>query len=296
MPPAAKKKKLRPTTPTGVSYLSTASGQSRLVRDAAVRCKRTKAYAHLYSALTLVVARRANRRIGTTGWYRMNKDALVATVVLHQLARRIQRCFRKYASPADDDDSGCDGSDEDHDLLSGGGAQVCPLSLVPISEIHRKHRYVHSNTCFNREFLAQHMSITSDFINPVTRVEFAEEDVLRIDPTLVEQFRNRKELRHSLVEDMAMVQSVENELEEVFQDMVEAAQEIPSRREFRIVFDNLSEDFQERHDDLVEIDRDRSRLTLKSLESAIRGDPAHPVHISRKREAILRNFLELQTI
>ena len=277
MPPAAKKKKLRPT----------ASGQSRLVRDAAVRCKRTKAYADAYSALTLVVARRANRKIGTTRWYRMNKDALVATVVLHQLARRIQKCYRKYASSSGEDQGDC--------MLSGG-TQVCPLSLVPISEIHRKHRYVHSNTCFNREFLAQHMSVTSDFINPVTRVEFAEEDVLRIDPALVEQFRNRKELRQSLAEDMAMVQSVENELEEVFQDMVEAAREIPSRREFRIVFDDLSEDFQQCHDDLVQIDRDRSRLTLKSLASTIGGDPAHPVHISRKREAILRDFLEMQTI
>lgn len=226
----------------------------------------------------------------------MNKDALVATVVLHQLARRIQKCFRNYASPADEDDSGCGGSEQHDGLRSGVLTQVCPLSLVPISEIHREDRYVHSNTWFNREFLAQHMSITSDFINPVTRVEFAEEDVLMIDPALVEQFRNRKELRDSLAENMAMVQSVENELEEVFQDMVEAAQEIPSRREFRIVFDDLSEDFQECHNDLMEIDRDRSRLTLKSLASTITGDPAHPVHISRKREAILKNFLELQTV
>lgn len=138
------------------------------------------------------------------------------------------------------------------------------------------------------------MSKTSDFVNPVTRVEFREEDILRIDPGLLEQFKNRKELRSAIAHDMAMVQSVENELEEVFQNMVEAAEVIPSRMEFRIVFDNLSPDFHQCLDDLVEIDIDRANLAIKSLRDLIAGDPNNPVRMSRKREVILRHFLDSQ--
>jgi hypothetical protein len=135
------------------------------------------------------------------------------------------------------------------------------------------------------------MSMTSDFVHPVTRVEFCEEDVLKIDPALIKQFRNRKELRSSLANNMEMVQHVENELEEVFQTMVEAAEEIPTRSEFRIVFNNLAEDFHECHGDLANVDHDRALLTLKSLEDAIRGDPNRPVRMSKKRKTILKDFL-----
>lgn len=165
-----------------------------------------------------------------------------------------------------------------------------------MSEIDPRHRFVHGKTWFNRDCLAEHMLKTSDFVNPVTRVEFCEEDVLELDPQLIRQFKDRKKIRASLAEKMEIVQSVENEMEEVFQSMVEAAEEIPSRREFAIVFDNLTEDFQECHDDLTELDRDRSVLALKSLADVISGDPLRPTIMSRKRERILRDFLRMQKL
>ena len=249
--------------------------------DATIKCKRTTTYASAYNAMTLVSAKQVNRRIGTAKWYRLNKDALVAILVLNQFAEKIQTFFKHIVTRGDDD-----GGDRN--------SKVCPISLIPMSDIPYRYRFKHCDTWFNREFLAQHMHKTSDFINPVTRVEFHEEDVLKIDPCLIKQFRNRKELRAGLAEDMAMVQSVENELEDVFQTMVEAAQEIPSRMEFRIVFDNLAEDFQECHGDLIELDRERSGLVLKSLPDMISGDPTRPVRMSRKREGILRHFLKQQ--
>lgn len=248
--------------------------------DATIKCKRTTIYASAYNAMTLVSAKQVNRRIGTAKWYRLNKDALVAILVLNQFAEKIQKFFKHIVTRGDD---GCNGN-----------SNVCPISLLPMSDIPYRHRFKHCDTWFNGELLAQHMRKTSDFINPVTRVEFNEEDVLKIDPCLIKQFRNRKELRAVLAEDMAMVQSVENELEDVFHTMVAAAQEIPSRMEFRIVFDNLSEDFQECHGDLIELDRERSGLVLKSLADIISGDPTRPVRMSRKREGILRHFLKQQ--
>ena len=231
----------------------------------------------------MALARRFNRKIGTAKWYVLNKEELVARLVLHRLVRKIQRFVReKITLPADDGDS------------EGVKASVCPISLAPMSEISPGLRFTHTNVWYNREVLAQHMFKTSDFINPVTRVEFSEQDVVRIDPRLVPQFRNRRELRSSIAEDLAMVQSVENELEEVFQTMVEAAEEIPSRMEFRVVFDNLSQDFQECHGDLTDLDSDRSNLALKSLYDAIDGDPNNPVRMSKKRRSILRHFLDCQ--
>lgn len=280
MPPAAKKQKLKQTTIAG--------GESKTVRDAVTRCKRSREYAETLGALTLVEARKINRRIGTAKWYRLNKDALVALLVLHRFVLKIQRFFRMTlevdgATPHDHSEK----EEEDH-----ANNKVCPISLVAMSEIPRRRRFVHTNTWFDKEVLAQHMSKTSDFVNPVTRVDFREEDVRKIDPGLLEQFKNRKELRSSIAQDMAIIQSMENELEEVFQDMVEAAEEIPSRIEFRIVFDNLAEDFYECHDDLVELDVSRSNLAIKSLRDLISGDPNNPVRMSRKRETILRHFLD----
>ncbi|CAM9109581.1 unnamed protein product [Ectocarpus sp. 12 AP-2014] len=272
MPPAAKKKKLRRTT-TEETF-----GVSGHFADAAVRCKLTQAFSSVHGATTIARAKLANRRLGTTKWYRLNKEALVAVIVLNHFARKIQRLFKHVVATKH--------------VLSRGDSDAgrCPISLVPMSDIPRGHRFTHCNIWFNRQVLAQHMYKTNDFINPVTRVEFHEKDVAEIDPGLIDRFRRRKELRACLAEDMAMVQSVENELEEVFQDMVEAAQEIPSRAEFRIVFDNLAGDFQECHADLIELDRDRSVLVLKSLGDIICGDPTQPVHMSKKRERILRKF------
>lgn len=275
MPPAAKKKKLKRET-TVTPHESNAATVSALLVHATNKCKKTLTYASAYNAMTLTSAKQANKRIGTERWSRLNKDVLVAMIVLNQLAEKIQRFF-KYIVPTDPNTS------------------VCPISYMPISEIPYGHRFRHCNIWFNKKFLAQYMYKTSDFTNPVTRVELYEEDVLKLDPGLIGQFKHRKEISACNAEDMAIVQSVENELEEVFQTMVEAAQEIPTRMEFRLVFDNLAQDFQQCRDDLVELDRDRSVLTMKSLQDVIDGDPTRRIHMSKKRARILRHFLKTQT-
>lgn len=280
MPPAAKNKRLRRTTTIGKTN-SEEDNAPGLFGDATIKCKKTTIYSSAYHVMTLASAKQVNRRIGTAKWYRLNKDALVAILVLNQFAEKIQKFFKHVVTIGDN-------------TCADSNSKVCPISLVPMSDIPYRYRFKHCDTWFNREFLAQHMRRTSDFINPVTRVEFHEEDVLKIDPCLIKQFRNRKELRAGLAEDMAMVQSVENELEDVFKTMVEAAQEIPSRMEFRQVFDNLAEDFQECLDDLIELDRGRSSLVLKSLPDIISGDPTRPMHMSKKRERILRQFVKDQ--
>ena len=281
MPPAAKNKRLRRTTTIGKPN-SEEDNAPELFGDATVKCKKTTIYASAYNVMTLASAKQVNRRIGTAKWYRLNKEALVAILVLNQFAEKIQKFF-KHVTTGDK-------------ICGDSNSKVCPISLIPMSDIPYRYRFKHCDIWFNREFLAQHMRSTSDFINPVTRMEFHEEDVLKIDPRLIKQFRNRKELRAGLAEDMAMVQSVENELEDVFKTMVEAAQEISSRMEFRHVFDELAEDFQECLDDLIELDCGRSTLVLKSLPDIISGDPTRPIHMSKKRERILKQFVKDQLL
>lgn len=285
MPPAAKKKKHRRASDT----TNVDDAQTGFIGRATARCKLTAAYADAYSTMTISSARQANRTIGTAKWYRLNKDALVAILIANQRAQIIQNFFRETVMAKCSHGGGS--GDHRSKNASNQNKRVCPISLVPMSEIDHRHRFVHGNTWFYRDCLAEHMLKTSDFVNPVTRVEFCEEDVLELDPQLIRQFKNRKQIRASLAEKMEIVQSVENEMEEVFHSMVEAAEEIPSRREFTIVFNDLSEDFQECHDDLADLDRDRSVLALKSLADVISGDPIRPTIMSRKRERILRDFL-----
>ncbi len=287
MQQAAKKQKLTRTVAGGTGRPASRGGQPGLFPGSISRCKRTRAYVATYRATTLVSLRQMNRRIGTRRWYRMNKDELVSTLVLHHLAEKIQRFFKFYVMV------GVDGDSEDE---SGSGSnKICPISLAPMAEVPQRYRYRHSNCWFDRSVLALHMSKTSDFIHPVTRVEFREEDILRIDPGLIRQYKDREKLRAAVAEDMSMVQTVENEMEEVFQSMVEAAEVVRSRREFTMVFDNLSEEFLECYKDLAKLDHDRSVLALKSLDSSLKGDPNYPTLMSKKREARLRNFLRLRT-
>ena len=294
MPPAAKKKKLRHTTSeeSGAAPCEH-TGANTLAVEAAVvvRCKQTRAYADAYDSMTLAWARRMNRRLETPKWYLFNKDDLVATLVVHQFAEKIQRFFRDIVVATGNIESNNNTSTDKKNVIRNKNENMCPISLVPMAEVSPRCRYQHMNTWFDRDVLALHIFKTCDFINPVTRVEFCEKDVLDIDPGLLSQYRNRKETRESIADKMAMIQSVENEMEEVFQTMVEAAEEVPSRREFSLVFSNLAEDFQECYNDFARLDRDRLNLVLKSLGDAIGGDPFRPIIMSRKRERILRSFL-----
>ena len=271
MIPATKKKKIvRDNTPDDL----------KVVQHAIDRCKNTNAYVSAYRAINIDSAKQITRRMGTAKWYRFNKDVLVSIIILNQFAEKIQRFFREVVVRR--------GRGEHH------VEDLCPISLVPMSSIPYSRRFKHSNTWFDKSSLIKHMLITSDFTHPVTRVEFGEEDVLKISPELMNHYRSRKQNRSSLHRIMEVIQHLENELEAIFKTMVEAAEEIPTRIEFRIVFNNLSEDFHECYDDLAMVDIDRATLTIKSLGDFIKGHPARPVIMSRKRKRILKDFLSDQ--
>lgn len=271
MIPAAKKKKIvQDNTPDSL----------RDVKHAIDRCKKTNSYISAYKALNINSAKKITRRMGTAKWYRLNKDVLVSIIVINQFAEKIQRFFREAV--VGDERGGDD------------ARYLCPISLVPMSSIPFSRRFKHTNTWFDKSCLVKHILTTSDFTHPVTRVEFGEDDVLKISPGLMHQYRNRKNHRYTLSRTMEMIQHFENELEEVFTTMVEAAEEIATRIEFRIVFNGLSQDFYECYNDLEMIDIDRATLTLRSLEDIIRGDPSRPVLMSKKRQKILKDFLREQ--
>lgn len=136
MPPAAKKKKLTQVATETPSAVGSGLG-SALVgvsHNVILRCRRTSAYADAYSATTLVAAKQANKRIGTTRWYCLNKDALVTILVLNRFAKRIQSFYRGAAMARARFDT-------DIDIT-----ETCPISLEAVSDISKGLRYMHTNT------------------------------------------------------------------------------------------------------------------------------------------------------
>lgn len=148
MPPAAKKKKFKQTTIAG--------GESKVVRDAVTKCKRSREYAETVDAVTFIAARKVNRLIGTPKWYRLNKDALVASLILHRCVLTIQKFFRMSLELKKGKTLSFNGYSNkkrkvDHDHHADN---VCPISLVPMSQIPHSLRFAHTNTWFNKGVLA----------------------------------------------------------------------------------------------------------------------------------------------
>ena len=245
--------------------------------NARFRAKDTSLYTHRSRQHTVKTARSAAKTIGERKWYSMKKNDLVISIVIDEMARKIQRLFKTRGQNIHARES----------MHRGLRGETCPITLSPISELPIHNRYLHSNCWFDRESLAVYLRTSCDFVHPVTRVKFTLEDIKSIDTTLVLLFENRESLRSCIVSRIETIQCIENELEDIFSEMIEMASSTPTRNEFNVSMSYSEVQFEQCFRDLVTIDRGRCILALKSLPDLLRG-----AYISRKRTKALRELVK----
>ncbi len=246
------------------------------------RARTTGLYLQHFDTSTVKSTRAIVRDMGVDKWYSMKKGQLVSYVVLDIYARRIQRFFRTR---------GCSVK-ERIDVFRGLEKETCPITLELIRDIPLQNRYTHSNHWFDKRSLASFLRVSCDFVHPVTRVEFTMNDIIDIDPSMLDLFKNRSEVRAEMVSRIEMVQCIENELEDIFKEMIDLAYYTQSRREFdaNLMFSEVQ--FEECFKDLLRIDRDRCVVVLRSLPDLIDGDSYRGVYLSRKRGEDLRTLVK----
>lgn len=246
------------------------------------RTRSTDLYRQYFENTTVKSTRAIVKEMGVVKWYSMKKGQLVSIVVLDIYARRIQRFFRTRGSNIR----------ERVDMFSGLEKEKCPITLELIKDIPISNRYTHSNHWFDRENLAAFLRVSCDFVHPVTRVAFTENDIIDIDPSMLTLFNDRLAVRSAMVSRIEMVQCIENELEDIFKEMIDMAYYTQSRREFdaNLMFSEIQ--FEECFKDLLGIDRDRCIVVLKSLPDLINVDSYKGMYLSRKRGKELRTLVK----
>lgn len=246
------------------------------------RARNTGFYRQYFENTTVKSTRTIVRGMGVEKWYSMKKGQLVSIVVIDIYARRIQRFFRTRGSNVK----------ERLEMFNGLEKETCPITLELITDIPLHNRYTHSNHWFDKKSLAEFLRVSYDFVHPVTRVPFTIKDIVDIDPSMLDMFNNRLAVRAAMVSRIEMVQCIENELEDIYKDMIDMAYFTQSRREFdaNLMFSEVQ--FEECFKDLFSIDKDRCIVVLKSLPDLINGDSYDGVYLSRKRGKELRTLVK----
>ena len=247
-----------------------------LISRAMTNAKLTLLYSTEFSTHTVKSARPIARRIGTKNWYSMKKPSLVSLIVLEEMARRIQRFVRTKGQNVRD---------------RGLEKEFCPITMAPMSSISRRDRFFHSNSWFDRNKLVEFIRMSCDFVHPVTRVEFTREDIKRLDRSLLFLYDKKEETRSSIVSQIETIQCLENELEEIFREMIDMACVTPTRNEFNIIMTYSEFKFEECFKDLARIDRGRCIVVLKSLPGLMDRDRYARALIPKTRAKELKEFI-----
>jgi len=256
-------------------------GEHPAITRALSNTKGTALYVHMLRKHTVKSARCMVRAMGETKWYAMKKNSLVSIIVLDILVRRLQRFFKTKGGDVKAREK----------LFQDSKNEVCPITLTPILELPIRDRYWNSNYCFDRKSLSEFLRGSCDFVHPVTRIEFTIHDVMEIDESLGDLFENREQIRSSLVSRMENIQCVENELEDIFIQMIDVACLAQTRREFNVVMTYSEVQFEECFNDLLRMDRGRCIIALKSLPDLLQRNTPSLFGISRRRERELKELV-----
>lgn len=261
--------------------------RKRTVEDTGLlsRTKNTTLFQQYFDNTTVKFNRLIVREMGEPKWYSMKKKELVSVIVLDMHVCTIQRFVRSCIS----------NSREREYMFEKLKGEKCPITLEPINDIPVRNRYVHTGYWFDREKLADFLHTSCDFVHPVTRIELVHQDILEIDPSLIEIYNNRTVIRASMVSRIETVQCIENELEDIYREMIDMAYYTPSRNEFNVNLTYSEVQFEECYKDLLSIDKDRCIIVLKSLPDLLEADTYTGMYISRKRgkelKALVNEFI-----
>jgi len=256
-------------------------GEHPTITKALSNTKSTSLYVHMNTKHTVKSSRCIVRDMGETKWYAMKKQPLVSIIVLDILVRRLQRFFKTKGGNIKSRER----------LFQNLKNEICPITLTPILDLPIRDRYWNSNYWFDRKSLSEFLRNSCDFVHPVTRIEFTLQDVMDIDESLKDLFENRERIRSSLVSQMENIQCVENELEDIFIQMIDMAYLAQTGREFNVVMTYSEVQFEECFNDLLRMDRGRCIMALKSLPGLLERNTSSMYGISRRREDELKQLV-----
>ncbi len=257
------------------------SGEHPTVARMLASVKGTSTFASQLRRHTVSRARARVRELGERRWYSMKKAGLVAFLVLDALARRIQRFARTRGGNVR----------RRREMFRGLEEERCAITLASLSDIPVRHRYRNGRSWFDRRSLSRYLRTSCDFVHPVTRVGLTRNEVVDIDAALGPFFENRHAFRTQMVSRMETLQCVENELEDVFREMIEMACVAPTRREFHVTMSYCEVQFEQCFQDLLRLDAGRCVVALKSLPDLIEGDPVLATQLPTRRRRELRELV-----
>jgi len=245
----------------------------KYINGSTKRISNTNIYRSL-DYLNVKSARKLARGVGYTRWFSAKRYPLLSVVVIRISATIIQKFMKSWFE---------------------NSKYICPISFIPMTQIPLKYRYFHTNTWFDKRQLSEFIDVTCDFTHPLTRVEFTEEDVVQINPSLVTLFNSRVSIRSAIKMDMETIQSLENEMEQIFSEIIKTAYTTENFSEFRLLFGHWHDKLSECFWDLYQLDIDRCTMAIKSLTDFIPAGPYLYVYMSynRKRlmEAMIRGYM-----
>lgn len=219
-------------------------------------------YRKIFSENTVLVLRQKARSAGTKSWYCLRKGNLVSALVIHDSAIKVTRMFRENVSKKRI-------SIYESQKMNGS---TCPISLTPISDLEPDDIFVHGGVVFSRNAILDYVSVSADFLNPITRTMMHVHDIKRLRcPHALEKYFNRSNLRMRKIISIRQFSFLEIELDDVLLSLIQQyyLQDTPFFEETLVAFNKTWRE-------LKNSDRNRTVCVLKSLEQSadrFRGKP-----------------------
>jgi len=219
-------------------------------------------YRKVFLENTVLVLRQKARSAGTKRWYCLRKGNLVSALVIHDSAIKVTSLFRENVKRKRD-------LVYESQKLNGS---TCPISLTPISDLASNDIFIHGGVVFSRNSILDYVSVSVDFLNPITRTMMHVHDIKRLRcQQALDNYYNRISLRIMKINFIRQFSFLEIELENILMSLIQ---------QFYLqdtdCFSDTLVAFKETWKEMKTTDRTRTICVLKSLEQSadrFRGRP-----------------------
>ena len=219
-------------------------------------------YRKVFSENTVTVLRQKARSAETKRWYCLRKGNLVSALVIHDSAIKVTKMFRENAK-------------KKRDLILESqktNGSTCPISLTPISDLDSHDIFIHGGVVFSRNAILDYVSVSVDFLNPITRTMMHVHDIKRLGcQQALGNYYNRISLRIRKINSIRQFSFLEIELENILMSLIQQYY-----LQDTDCFSDTLVAFKETWKGMKNSDRTRTVCVLKSLEQSadrFRGRP-----------------------
>lgn len=228
-------------------------------------CSKSKmhpTYSKVFSENTVLVLRQKARSAGTKRWYCLRKGNLVSALVIYDSAIKVTSMFRENVKTK-------------RDLILEShkrNGSACPISLTPISDLDSSDIFIHGGVVFSRNAILDYVSVSVDFLNPITRTMMHVHDIERLgSQQALAKYYNRVSLRIRKINSIKQFSFLETELENILMSLIQQYY-LQDTECFGVTLAAFKETWKE----MKITDRTRTVCVLKSLEQfadRFRGRP-----------------------